>query len=177
MFLILGWSNPRCRACGCGGRCVCVRACIRARVCVPAHLCPCPHHQHPCPRPPTNVVAEFSAAVPGGGSFRGCPQRAGSGPEGEEGGDYPQFRNFPPTFGHQWGWCRPRCSFSKLETLCLGHLGPWALLACEALLDSLVRCLVCLQGLCSVQQDVFGGFPMWTNHFLFVEIAERTQER
>lgn len=48
---------------------VCVCACMRARVCAPAHLRSCPYHQNPCPRPPNNVVAEFSAAVPGGGSF------------------------------------------------------------------------------------------------------------
>lgn len=115
----------------CARACVCVR--VHACVCARAHLCSCLCHQHPQRRSLSSwlrCLGEAASGVVCRGQDLALKVKKVATVLG--------LRNFPPPFGHQWGWCRPCCSFSEPETRCLGHLGPWPLLACEALLDSLV---------------------------------------
>ena len=117
-----------------------VGVCARVCVCARAHLCSCLCRQHPQQRSLSSrlrCLGEAASGVVRRGQDLALKVKKVA--------TVLSLRNFPPPFGHQWGWCRPCCSFSELETLCL--------------------------------QGVFGGYPTWTNHFLFVEIAERTQER
>lgn len=117
------------------GVCACMHVCVRvhACVCARAHLCSCLCHQHPQRRSLSSwlrCLGEAASGIVCRGQDLALKVKKVATVLG--------LRNFPPPFGHQWGWCRPCCSFSEPETRCLGHLGPWPLLACEALLDSLV---------------------------------------